>query len=103
MPIKPENRNRYPKDWHLIRLFILERAGECCEWCGVPNGSINPATRAVVVLTIMHLNHTPEDCRPVNLKAACQKCHNSYDVEHRRQTRAATRNKEFDRNQGKLF
>ena len=37
MPIKPENKDRYPKDWKQIRARILERAGNCCEWCHVPN------------------------------------------------------------------
>ena len=37
MPIKPENKDRYPKDWKQIRARILERAGNCCEWCRVPN------------------------------------------------------------------
>ena len=31
MPIKPENRARYPKDWRGIRLAILVRAGHRCE------------------------------------------------------------------------
>ena len=38
MPIKPENRNRYPANWAEIRAAILERAGNCCEKCKVPNG-----------------------------------------------------------------
>lgn len=37
MPIRPENRRRYPRDWQQIRARILERAGHRCEWCGVPN------------------------------------------------------------------
>jgi hypothetical protein len=28
MPIKPENKSRYPKDWPLIRERIRERAGD---------------------------------------------------------------------------
>lgn len=40
-----------------------------------------------VVLTIAHLNHTPEDCRPENLRALCQRCHNRYDAKHRAETR----------------
>jgi hypothetical protein len=45
----------------------------------------------MVVLTTAHLNHTPEDCRPENLKAMCQGCHLHYDREHHAQTRARTR------------
>jgi hypothetical protein len=38
MPIKPENRSRYPANWNEIRAAILARAGDCCEQCRVPNG-----------------------------------------------------------------
>lgn len=31
MPIRPENRNRYPKDWPVIALRIRQRAGDRCE------------------------------------------------------------------------
>lgn len=40
-----------------------------------------------VVLTIAHLDHTPENCNDENLRALCQKCHNGYDREHRNKTR----------------
>ncbi|MBN3815864.1 hypothetical protein G3N57_04245 [Paraburkholderia sp. Se-20369] len=38
MPIKPENRGRYPADWPEIRARILARAGSRCEQCRVENG-----------------------------------------------------------------
>lgn len=38
MPIKPENRSRYPANWNEIRAAILARAGDCCEQCKVANG-----------------------------------------------------------------
>lgn len=38
MPIKPENRNRYPANWPEIRARILARAGNRCEQCFVANG-----------------------------------------------------------------
>jgi hypothetical protein len=41
-----------------------------------------------VVLTIAHLNHTPGDDRPENLKALCQWCHLNYDKLHHKETRA---------------
>lgn len=91
MPIKPENRNRYPKNWKQIRAAILDRAGNRCEFCGVENHTyrLNPKTgqQARIVLTIAHLDHTPEHCVPDNLRALCQRCHNAYDAEHRKQTR----------------
>lgn len=40
MPIKPENKARYPKDWPQIVARIRERAGNKCEQCGVPNGAL---------------------------------------------------------------
>lgn len=46
MPIKPENKARYPKNWKQIRADILARAGDHCEGspdfpdCRVPNGVI---------------------------------------------------------------
>lgn len=43
-----------------------------------------------IVLTIAHLDHNPQNNNPDNLRALCQKCHNNYDKEHRKQTRAKT-------------
>ena len=43
-----------------------------------------------IVLTIAHLDHTPENCDPANLKALCQRCHLNHDKHHHRATRAAT-------------
>jgi hypothetical protein len=37
MPIRPENKNRYPKDWPQISQRIRNHAGNKCEECGVPN------------------------------------------------------------------
>lgn len=36
----------------------------------------------VIVLTVAHLNHVPEDCRPENLQALCQACHLRHDAAH---------------------
>ncbi len=94
MPIRPENRARYPKDWKAISLEVREAAGWCCEgspaWpdCRAANAEPHPATGSIVVLTVAHLNHQPEDNgepgnRP-NLRAWCQRCHNTYDMPMRR-------------------
>lgn len=40
MPIKPENKARYPKDWPQIVARIRDRAGNKCEECGVLNGAL---------------------------------------------------------------
>lgn len=38
----PVDWKRYParKEWLAIRASIQERAGNKCEWCGVPNGAV---------------------------------------------------------------
>ena len=120
MPILPENRARYPKDWRAIRERILLRSGGMCEAecvdgerCAAPNGARivrligNPedwrypdyaASRVWetgslysksirVVLTIAHLDHTPENNDPENLRAYCQLHHNRHDAKHRAETR----------------
>lgn len=119
MPIRPENRGRYPKDWPAISLRIREAAGQRCEWCKAPNGELIDRSRdgaaymlmdghvfsaengeplgicrgsewpscgklAKVVLTVAHMDHTPENCADENLKALCQRCHNRYDMPMRR-------------------
>ena len=93
MPIRPENRERYSPNWKEIRGEILQRAGNKCEFCGVENHTLrlNPKTgkEAKIVLTIAHLDHTPENNDPENLRALCQRCHNQHDAQHRAETRKA--------------
>jgi hypothetical protein len=124
MPIRAENKARYPADWPAISAAVRARANNRCEECGVENyaigcraadGSFLPAQpsgtngfgglawprpgdyawcvrgeRAEwgaiirIVLTVAHLNHKPEDCRPENLRCWCQRCHNRYDAAERR-------------------
>lgn len=46
MPIRPENRARYPKDWASISHRIRnERAGGKCEQCGVRNYELGGRTK----------------------------------------------------------
>ena len=124
MPIKPENKARYPKDWLQVRLRILQRAHYRCEHedCGAGHGlkgywhdgkfvrmpealrlagydagdvvACNDGTELKIikiVLTIAHLDHTPENCADDNLRAWCQRHHLRYDAEHHKQTAYATR------------
>jgi len=123
MPIRPENRSRYPENWDSeIVPSIRERSGNRCECrgeCGIHansgpsphvgeiggrcparNGEIGywdeggwhryrplfdgPRKTVKIVLTVAHLNHTPEDCRDENLLHLCQRCHNRYDAPMRR-------------------
>lgn len=51
MPIKPENKARYPANWKDIRARILEREGNRCKFCGARNhafGYREPDTRVFV-------------------------------------------------------
>lgn len=86
MPIRPENRKRYPPDWRAISDRIrFDRAEGRCEFCRtVEHGKPNPRTGSIVILTVAHLDHTPENCEDGNLAAMCQQCHNVYDAPMRR-------------------
>jgi 5-methylcytosine-specific restriction endonuclease McrA len=44
-----------------------------------------------VVLTVAHLDHTPENVDPANLKAWCQRCHLTFDAPLHARNAAATR------------
>jgi len=123
MPIRPENRGRYPVAWPAIRLRILARSGEVrddsgailqearCEGCGVVNHAwiirdgdhyeyTFPEEEGAVriILTIAHLDHVPEHCEDANLRAWCQRCHNGYDAP----SRAAGKRKRAEAGQGLL-
>lgn len=103
MPIRPENRARYPSDWKVISAAIRDRAGNRCECLGecgrgthegrCPNVQHGEAygTGSRVVLTTAHLDHTPENCGPENLKSMCQGCHLHYDRHHHAETRYRTK------------
>ena len=107
VPIRPENRERYPPDWkHISARIRFERAeGRCeCEGecrrahdgrCTAVHATALPgASGSKVGLTVAHLDHTPENCAETNLKAMCQACHLSYDAEHHAETAARTREAE---------
>lgn len=115
MPIRPENRDRYPADWKDISLRIRKRARWQCE-CKGECGKPHPRGRCElgqgdrigdcgkVVLTVAHLDHQPENCCDENLRAMCQGCHLRYDVDHHRETRARTRRAaEIQAGQGMLW
>ena len=95
MPIK--DRSLYPSNWKDITASIRERAGNRCEGspaypdCRAENGQPHPVTGSKVVLTVGHLDHTPGNCEPGNLRAWCQRCHVTYDAQYHAQNAAATR------------
>jgi hypothetical protein len=131
MPIRPENKSRYPANWKSeVVPRIRARSGNRCECtgqcgvehghsyctdlselgrCGIDNGDVSymidgrwqvclesevgdemerrngKKYHAVrIVLTVMHLDHQPENCADENLLHACQGCHNRYDAPMRR-------------------
>ena len=102
MPIRPEQKARYPKDWKLISLEVRERAGWVCEGspghypdCRAANAQPHPVTGSRVVLTVAHLDHVPENVgepgnRP-NLMAMCQRCHLTYDAKEHVKNARVTR------------
>ncbi len=108
-----------------IRPTILDRAGHKCEFCGIANYQPLPVTDQVcndawlpfpksnwpiafnaaplspppwagrVVLTIAHLDHDINHNDPENLRALCQKCHNTHDGPKRARNRARNRQRDF--------
>lgn len=74
-------------------LYAIPRGGRMPapgEWAWCTDGVTEEFLRIIrIVLTVAHLNHQPEDCRPENLRALCQRCHNRHDAEARRRSRLA--------------
>lgn len=101
MPIRPERKALYPKNWKEIVKKIKDRAGNRCEGspdypdCRAENGKPHPVTGSKVVLTTAHLNHDETDCRDENLRCWCQRCHLNYDKEHHAETRRRTKRKQL--------
>lgn len=84
----PMDRGRYPANWNQIAQAVKEEADWKCEACGVqcyrPDEKVIDHGR---ILTVAHLNHTPEDCSRSNLRALCARCHLRYDAGHHAETR----------------
>jgi 5-methylcytosine-specific restriction endonuclease McrA len=97
MPIRPDQLARYPADWPQISVEVRRRAEWRCEGspaypeCRAVQGQPHPVTGSIVVITVAHLDHTPENVERANLKAWCQRCHLTYDAAHHAATAAATR------------
>jgi hypothetical protein len=103
MPLRTEDRRRYPRDWPLISKEIrfgrakgrCECAGECGTGhegrCEARHGQLSPYTGSKVVLTTAHLDHEPRNCDPANLRAMCQRCHLRYDADLHKANAAWTR------------
>lgn len=103
MPISADRMKLYPggsirsPEWQAIRQRILARAGNCCEGndiypsCRAENGKPHPATGSIVVLTIAHVEHDLSKNEDKDLRAWCQRCHNSHDAAHRQHNATITR------------
>ena len=55
------------------------------------NGEPAQFARGRIMLTVAHLDHTPQNCDEGNLKAMCQRCHLRYDRDHHIRNASATR------------
>lgn len=96
MPIRPENRGRYPKIWKQMVAAARERSGNQCEClgqcgddhggrCAALNGEPHPHTGSIVVLTLAHEHGVPLEEESIErMFHACQRCHNRYDAPMRR-------------------
>ena len=111
MPIKPENRHRYPAELAgnsrsdpgkgraplramrvPNRAYRLHGSDVWTRDRGVVDGWALDGERVTrVVLTIAHTDHMPENCHPTNLRALCQRCHLAYDAAHHAKTAYQTR------------
>lgn len=111
MPIRPENRDRYPADRPLRSYFVrFVRARGCCEWCGARHGATGFRSGKVfvegdadmlvamkikpvkIVLTTAHVfDSAPEASSLLNLAALCQKCHLGHDAEIHKANRQRSR------------
>lgn len=121
----PVDMARYPQNWETeIRPFILARANNKCEWCGVKNhvniwrhphedcshiiGTMHDGIRwygkhaymehAVYVrLTIAHIHDpNPANCDFDNLAALCEACHNRHDARMRVMNKIRSKNKKLE-------
>jgi hypothetical protein len=112
----PMDLSRYPKNWRAIATEIKNQADWHCEKCQRPCrrpgetweelekrvennwkiyedfesdefGLVEIPKFNRFTLTVAHLNHTPMDCRPENLRALCSVCHLRYDARYHASSR----------------
>lgn len=104
MPLSAElRRTHYGPEWRRLSIRLRAEAGHRCQCrgeCGrehrgrcpetegyahrppVLPGIPAPAAARKPPLTVAHLNHTPGDDRPENLRVLCVACHLRYDQEY---------------------
>lgn len=83
-------RRLYPENWEQLAGECKERAGWCCEHCGIAQGAQRISERTGVVWTVRlaaaHLDHDPWNPAP-RLAALCPTCHGRYDYSYRERVR----------------
>lgn len=88
----PMDKARYPSNWKEIATQVKAAAGwrcaACQRECRKPGEKLDTHKRT---LTVHHINHIPEDCRPENLIALCAPCHLKADAKHHAETRTKRR------------
>lgn len=88
----PMQRELYPDNWEAIAAAVKEAAGWKCQKCGKQcRRPGEPFDTHRNTLTVAHMNHTPQDISPENLKALCAPCHLRYDAKHHVETRRKKR------------
>lgn len=85
-----KHRWLYPQDWEAVARECKERAGWCCEFCGIAHGTevISERTGLVYIvhLAAAHLDHDPWNPQ-ARLAALCPSCHARYDSSWRERER----------------
>ena len=77
----PMQRHLYPKNWDEIAKAIKDGVNWVCQGCGKQcRRPGEPFDTHRNTLTVAHLDHTPANCSPENLKALCAPCHLRYDA-----------------------
>lgn len=93
----PMDRSKYPANWEEISLSARQAAGWRCQGspsypdCQAEQGKPHPVTGSIVVLTVAHLDHNPQNVAADNLRVWCQRCHLTYDAKHHARNARRTR------------
>jgi len=90
--VRKEEKARYPANWKEIALEIKNGCDWKCQACGKQcRRPGEPFDTHRNTMSVAHLDHTPENCAPENLRGWCSKCHLQYDAKHHATNAAATR------------
>lgn len=79
MPIKPENKLLYGRDWKRLSRQIRQEADWHCEACGIAHRQQFLFSSGFVILGVAHLDQNPANNVRGNLMCLCQRCHLAFD------------------------